>query len=87
MFRVVRVSGTIRKAEEAVIRQAQVEMRRARQEAGEEVGNAEPGILGLRDNPSKRKVEKPSHDDDVQGIEDDDIDMSDEDHDDRNFGG
>ncbi|KAI9667643.1 MAG: hypothetical protein M1821_000460 [Bathelium mastoideum] len=83
VFRVVRVSGTVRKAEEEVIRRAREAMRRARREAGEEAGDVDLGVLGLKVHSNNRRVGESGIDNDVGGIEDDDTEMDeDEDNDD-----
>ena len=81
IFQVVRVSGTIRKAEEEVIRRAKDEMRRARQEAGLEVKDTDLRVLGLKVDSQTRRTRGPDDDDEVQGIEDEDVDMDDEEED------
>ena len=83
----VRVSGTIRKAEAEVIKRARAEMRRARQEAGEEAGNIDLGILGLKSNPNIRRAGEISNDDAVEEIEDDSMDEDHDDHDDSSSDG
>lgn len=55
VFRVVRVSGTIRKAEEEAIRRAREMILRARRELGEQSDAALEGLLG-KDKDAKDKA-------------------------------
>lgn len=53
VYRVVRVSGTIRKAEEEAIRRAREMIMRARRQLGDQSGASLEGILGKADADGK----------------------------------
>ncbi|KAL9088964.1 MAG: hypothetical protein Q9165_006021 [Trypethelium subeluteriae] len=78
VFQVVRVSGTIRKAEEEVIRRAREEMRHAQEEADENMNDVNLGVLGFKADTRTRRIRILDVADDALGIEDEDTDMVDE---------
>ncbi|KAF2230180.1 hypothetical protein EV356DRAFT_454405 [Viridothelium virens] len=81
VFQVVRVSGTIRKAEEEVIRRAREEMRHAQKETGEDTNDVNLGVLGFKADPRTGRTRILDGVDEALEIEDDDADMVDEDDD------
>ena len=76
VFQVVRVSGTIKKAEEEAIRRARATILKAQREPANGIGDGLEAILGAPDDGKGKDLKE---DDTMEGIEDND--EEDEDYD------
>ena len=87
VFHVIRVSGTVRKAEEEAIRRAREDMRRAKREAGgvKEI-DMNVGALASKADSGLEGARGTGREDDVKGIEDEDVDMDDAEDDEKSDG-
>ena len=87
VMRVVRVCGTIKKAEEEVIRRAKADILRAKSENGERVGNILEGLLGRQEigveksHDMERKKRGTDLDDEMDTEEDGDDEDEEDAHD------
>jgi len=74
VFQVVRVSGTIRKAEEEAIRRARATILKAQKDAAEGAGSGLEAILGPPEGQQQNRKDLREHEDAMMGIGDDEDD-------------
>ncbi len=74
VFQVVRVSGTIRKAEEEAIRRARATILKAQKDAAEGAGSGLEAILGPPEGQQQNTKDLREHEDAMMGIGDDEDD-------------
>lgn len=74
VFQVVRVSGTIRKAEEEAIRRARATILKAQKDAAEGAGSGLEAILGPPEGQQQNTKDLREHEDAMIGIGDDEDD-------------
>lgn len=78
VFQVVRVSGTIRKAEEEAIRRARATILKAQKDAAEGAGSGLEAMIGPPEGQQQNTKEFREHEDAMMDIEDEDDDDDEE---------